>query len=239
MDPLDRKQNMVLSSRPSRTQATRRRVEPDPPFHLCLAALLALTLSGCALAASEQAPPWPAQEAYETRLAERYAAGLPAEAAETVEGRNRAVDDLLYLCNVVYRDYEVELYTSGALFDTVADLAAMSTSAAGAVVGGGAAQVASGVVAGILGVHNSVDKNFYREQSRIALLTKTDALRTTKLAEIQELKQEPLDVWPLSAAMLDVQAYYEAGTLLAALKAVTEQSGAELSAAKAKLAAQR
>lgn len=242
---LDQKQNMVLGSRPSRTQTMGRLVEPDqPPQSTRLGraigvGVLALLASGCALRAAQQAPEFPAQQAYQEELAARYVDGLPPGSGATAESRNQVVDDLVYLCNVVFRDYETDLYSSGAAFDTATDLLSMAGAAVGAATGGAAAQAASATVAGLLGARTSVSKNYYLEKSRLALLAKADAMRTAKLAEIKELEQEPIEVWPLSAAMLDVQAYYESGTLLSALKAVTEQAGTELNAAKAKLAHSR
>lgn len=197
--------------------------------------MLALLVAGCALQAAQQPPSFPAQQAYQDELAARYAAGVPAGAGATAESRNQVVDDMVYLCNVVFRDYESELYSSGAAFDTVTDLMSMAGAAVGAATGGAAAQAASATVAGILGARTSVSKNYYLEKSRLALLAKADALRAAKLVEIRELEQEPIEVWTLSAAMLDLQAYYEAGSLLAALKAVTEQAGTETNAARARL----
>lgn len=211
------------------------RTESPRPKSLGLWLLLLLWLSGCS-AVAVRPPEWPQQTTYEAQLVDRYANGIPPAAYTDAAERNRVVNDMLFLCNVIYRQWEADLYSSGALFNTAGDLLMLGLSSAGAVAGGGTAQVLSGVLAGVAGSRTAIDKNLFQEQSRIALLTKMEAMRLSKLAEIQDLQQEPIDVWPLSAAMLDVQAYYEAGTLMAAFRSLTQQAGSDLAAARARMA---
>lgn len=201
--------------------------------------LLALALTGCSMLAERLGPEWPAQQSYEETLAAKYASGIPTEAYLSAAERNETVDELIYLCNVVFREYEVGLYTDGAALEVVGDVVTVGASAAGAISGGLAAQVLSGVIAASTGAKTSLQTNFYQEQSRLALLTKAAAQRSAKLEQIEDLQMQDIDAWPMSAAMLEVQAYYDSGTLLSALKAIAEQAGSDLKASRERLGAAR
>ena len=202
-------------------------------------AIVVLSLAaGCARVMSPVTPPtFPTQENYEAQLIARYKNGLPSDVGDTAESRNQVVDDMVYLCNVVYRGYEADAYTESAWTDTGIDVAVLAASAAGALATSGASQAINAAVGAVTGARTAYSKNFLMEQQRSALLLKTTALRDTELDHIEELKHSPIDVWPMSDAMLEVQTYYNDGTIMAALKAFAADAGTQAATAKAKLQA--
>lgn len=78
----------------------------------------------------------------------------------------------------------------------------------------------------------AVSKEFFAEQSRIALISKMRAIRLVKLSEIEENKKRPITDYPLSRALLDIQEFAESGTLVSGLQGLVEQSSSSLSSAR-------
>jgi hypothetical protein len=182
------------------------------------ALLLVPLLAGCA--ASYHRPNHPAFDAYEDALTVKYTEGtVPPEAWGTKDGRNQTIDEMLFLADAAYAEYEVGLYENNATFNTVTDILTMGLAAGGAVATNGAAQILSAAVAGVTGVRSTVEKNFFLEQTRFSLILRMDAQRLRVRTLIEERKAESLSRYTFSEALLDVQAYYQAGTLMAALKA--------------------
>jgi hypothetical protein len=66
-----------------------------------------------------------------------------------------------------------------------------------------------------------------------------NALRAGVLEEIQTSKDQPVSSYSMASAMLDVQRYAQAGTVLAALQAIAEDSGAELKASRSRMMGMR
>jgi hypothetical protein len=199
---------------------------------------LAVAASGCV--SSYARPQFEAQSAYTQQLVEKYQHGLlPERAWSSKTGRNDTINELIFLCDGVFEEYEVTLYTNNARFNTITDFIVMAAGAGGAVATGGASQALAATAGAVTGMRSSVEKNYFAQQSRIALIAKMDAERAKVLVQIEESKQLGINYYPLSAAMSDVQRYYQAGTLLSALKAVTEDAGIQLQSRRRNLQAVR
>ncbi len=170
---------------------------------------------------------YPTQDAYRTSLEERYASGvLPPEAYTNRAERNRTIDEITWTIDNSFQRYVESLYASGALFNTIADLVILGSSGAATVAGGeGAKTILSAVAAGVSGARSTIDQNYFAEQSRIALISKMKEMRARTLLRIEEGKQAPISVYPMSQAMVDLQAYYFAGNILSALQDITREAG--------------
>lgn len=201
-----------------------------------LGVVTTLFLTGCSLQTSMQRPVVPGLSAYQQALVQRYEAGrLPAAAYDDQYQRNIVIDEMLVLVDQSFFDYQLDLYNSDALVNTISDAVTVGAGAGAAVATGGASQILGAVAATVAGARVSVNKNFFADQSRIALIVKMNALRAGVLEEIQLAKDLSIDDYPMSAAMLDVQRYAQAGTVLAALQAIAEDSGAELKAIRSRM----
>jgi hypothetical protein len=94
------------------------------------------------------------------------------------------------------------------------------------VAGGeGAKTILSAVAAGVTGARSTINKNFFAEQSKVALISKMKEMRARTLLRIEEGKRTPISVYPMSQAMVDLQAYYFAGNILSALQDITREAG--------------
>ena len=205
-----------------------------------LGVVTTLLFAGCSLQTSMQQPVVPGLVAYQQALAQRFETGqLPPEAYDDKHERNRVIDEMLVLVDQQFFDYELSLYNSNAVVNTIADAVTVGAGAGAALATGGTSQVLGAVTAMITGTRASFDKNFFAEQSRIALIVKMNALRAGVLEEIQTSKDQPVSSYSMASAMLDVQRYAQAGTVLAALQAIAEDSGAELKASRSRMMGMR
>jgi hypothetical protein len=170
---------------------------------------------------------YPTQDAYRASLEVRYASGvLPPEAYSNRAERNRVVDELVWTIDNDFQNYVESLYASGALFDTITDLVILGAASASTVAGGeGAKTILSAVAAGVTGARSTINKNFFAEQSKVALISKMKEMRARTLLRIEEGKRTPISVYPMSQAMVDLQAYYFAGNILSALQDITREAG--------------
>lgn len=193
--------------------------------------LLVALVAGCA---TTKPASFSGREIYSQNLVAKYSNGTYPLAAYTNKYfRNQLIDDLVLLINDNYSEYERSFYSNNAFANTASDLVVLGLSSAATVVGGEGVKTAlAATITGISGAKMSVSKEFFAEQSRIALIAKMRALRIQKMAEIEEHKKHPITDYPLSRALLDVQDLAECGTLVSGLQGLVEQSSASLANAK-------
>lgn len=165
-------------------------------------------------------------DVYSAEIDTRYANGLPDDAFMTKATRNLVIDQAVFTIDNSFQRYVESLYASGALFDTMADLAVLGAASASTVAGGeGAKTILSAIAAGVSGARSTINKNYFAEQSKVALISKMKEMRARTLLRIEEGKRTPISVYPMSQAMVDLQAYYFAGNILSALQDITREAG--------------
>lgn len=174
---------------------------------------------------------------YEQALIDRYSSGeIPSLASETAEGRNHFIAEILYLSNVAFDDYEQSLYRSSSTFEIVTDLLILGLSSSSALAAGNVVKtVLAATAAATSGMKTAVDRSYFKEQSRLALLAKMREMRQKRLVIIRSSMELPIEVYPLTDAMLDLQAYNGAGSILAALQRITEEASMGLTVADQEL----
>lgn len=195
---------------------------------------LATIFSGCSLA---RHPVYPGQSAYIEALTVKYASGtFPKDAYTNSYSRNQVVNELTILINENYSSYERSFYTSDAALNTAADVIGLGLSSAATVVGGEAVKAAlAATITGISGVKMAVSKEFFAEKSRVAVITKMRAMRVDALAVIEDRKSLPIEEYPLSKALIDLQTLVEAGTVVSGLEGLVQSSSESLAAANLKM----
>jgi hypothetical protein len=154
----------------------------------------------------------------------------------TVVQRNQILNELLYLTDVNYFDFQSQLYRGRALFETTTDLAMIGLGAAGALVGSSVTQaLLAAISGGIAGGRVSVNKNYFHEASTQALIAKMDAARKAKLDLMRKAMTLEATDYPLAQGLADLAEYYNAGTIIGALQGIVADAGAQTRAAEASL----
>jgi hypothetical protein len=156
--------------------------------------------------------------------------GTDDEKKAKVARRNQILTELIYLVDQNYYTFENHFYGTQATFSTAADAATLGLTAAGSVTGTTELKsILSATATGVTGLRSSVEKNFFDQQSRAAVVTKMRALRATQLATIQDENHMKAGVtaYGLEAGISDVGTYYDAGTVVAALQSIAQTAGQE------------
>lgn len=155
----------------------------------------------------------------------------------TKEERNKSINLLILRINQNYRDYKQDIYLGRAGFDTIHNMTLLGITGATSVTGTAATKSLLGAIStGLVGAKSNFDKNFFEDQSRDVIFMEMDALRK----EVLENKIYPkmdCDLIPTAAAavpckkgysmaeaLMDLDAYYTAGTTLGALQAISARS---------------
>lgn len=179
----------------------------------------------------------PPAVSYESSLIEKYKDGhVPEAASKTAEGRNFFITEIIYLSNVAFDDYEQSLYKASSTFEIITDLLILGLTSSSAFASGSVVKtVLAATAAATTGVKTSVDRAYFKEQSRLALLAKMREMRQRRLVIIRSSMELPIDAYPLTDAMLDLQAYNGAGSMVAALQRITEEASMGLDMADQEL----
>ena len=131
--------------------------------------------------------------------------------------------------------------------DLVADRADSSTGAAGATLGASTAGAFVNSVraktnyallsAGVVGAFGIVDRNYFYDKTVPALVAAMGASRATVLLRIKNSQRELISSYDGTAALDDLEEYYSAGTLLAAISDVASKAEADKKAVLEKVRA--
>lgn len=113
------------------------------------------------------------------------------------------------------------------------DLSTLGVSAASAI--SSASQILGAVSTGIQGTHAAYDRDALNQQTTQAILLRMGALRQEKLAEIYKSQQLPDSQYSLVQGLVDVQLYVDAGTVHAALAAISQEAASQAQAASSNL----
>jgi hypothetical protein len=105
------------------------------------------------------------------------------------------------------------------------DIALLGLSGAGAVASAATAKtILASISAGVTGTRTAVDKDVFFEKTMPALLEEMDADRKMVLVDIQTGLTVGSDRYSLFQAVYDLDRYYRAGTIPAAVASITKMS---------------
>jgi hypothetical protein len=160
--------------------------------------------------------------------------GLPEsstdEKAKKISRRNQIVNELVFLVDQSYYSFENHFYGSQAAFNVSGDAVNLGLTGVSAVTGSAHLKsVLSAIATGTTGLKTSVDKNFFDQQTRAAIVQKMRAARATQLATMQDEHHMKgnLSDYSLETALADVYSYYDAGTVVGALQNIAQAAGTE------------
>jgi hypothetical protein len=164
---------------------------------------------------------------------ERY-----AQAQSDSGARDQLVGELLLLTDLYYEDYKESLYsfTSGTDFLGNATITAMN--AVSTVAGGKEFKtLIAALTTGVSGVKSEYNRSILRDKTLQAIFKQMDASRAQVNTNIQRsLKatrgNSSLSDYPITEALRDVVAYYNAGTMAGALTAIEANASAAEQKAK-------
>ena len=142
-----------------------------------------------------------------------------------VFGRIRAID-------LHYNQFIQNISKEGKGMSIGADSAVLLFSAAGALSKVSSTQAIFSEASGVLtGVKSSIDKNAYYDKTLYALISQMQASRQDALVTLYKGLETGVDQYPLLRALIDVESYYQAGTIMGAATAITKSSGVQKSEA--------
>ena len=162
----------------------------------------------------------------------------PAEikkGGNTITWRNEVVNSQLLAIDLQFTAFEQELARENVGVNTVVDLTVIGLGAATGVAGGAATKSILGAISsGITGAQGIIDKDIFYSKTMPVLLSQMEAQRKVQLVKIRtrltaDAHKDLLSdasQYPLSEALIDVEEYYKAGSIPAALQGIIEQSGA-------------
>jgi hypothetical protein len=142
--------------------------------------------------------------------------------------RNEVVNGRLAAIDIQYNLYQQSLYEQGIGTNILTDWVILGLGGATTVVGGAATKAALGAaITGITGAKVSIDKNAYFDKTLPALVAKMQATRKEVLVRLRTGLNKDVDVYPLTQALVDLEDYYNAGTIPGAIAGVTASANAD------------
>lgn len=194
---------------------------PGMPWRLAGVAFLALAAAGCS---TMRGTP----ERYQRTDAIVQAIDLtPEEVAalpvttDALE-RNRIQNKSVAVIDLRFHAFVRDLAANRADASAAAAGTTLGAATAGAFVDSVAAKTNYALVAaGVIGAFGILDKNYFYEKTVPALVAAMRAARANVLLRMREGQAETLENYNGAAALQDLEDYYAAGTLLAAIADIT------------------
>jgi hypothetical protein len=192
------------------------------PILLALATVI--SLSGCANPFAPQNP-----------LGTNIITGLEKELSDedllkderwqSEAGRNDLVQKLMFLCDYRFSRYEEGLLMGKAVRDASIDEIIFGLSTAASLgTSAASAKILSAVSSGITFTRNNYEKNFFESQTMPVLIRKMRALRLEKSNEINDRLTLSSRKYNVYAALVDILDYYNRGTVLGAVQAISDDT---------------
>jgi hypothetical protein len=190
---------------------------------------MSILISGCNQ--SLRGAPEPRISASPDILAKVISFELNDESLRTATGasaspdhRNRIIFARLAELDGLYYDFERSISFEGRQFDLIAALAGLGAGVGGTLATGGASQgfsVASTIIAG---TQTAFNEKILADRTVQALASQMRANRDRIKAEIFKKLEAPINRYPLSAALSDLELYRQGGTLAGAIFGISESA---------------
>lgn len=150
----------------------------------------------------------------------RAATGIAATQGQ----RNRIIFARIAELDRLYYDFERSISLEGRQFDLVAALAGLGAGVGGTLATGGASQSFSLASTVIAGTQTAFNEKILADRTLQALSSQMRANRDRIKAEILKKLNTPIDRYPLSAALSDLELYRQGGTLAGAILGISESA---------------
>jgi hypothetical protein len=141
--------------------------------------------------------------------------------------RNDLINARILAMDLNYEKFEASLVREYGLTELGTEWATLALTGASAVVPLAQTKtVLSAIAAGITGANASVGKNLLFKKTIEALITQMKADRKTVLLAIRQKMEADTSSYPVTAALIDLEDYYRAGTLPQAVSSISVTAGA-------------
>ncbi len=152
------------------------------------------------------------------------------------EIRNEILDIGMILVDQRFEVFREQFSSTKKGLDTGTDISVIAlNSTAAVIVPSSTTQILAAIAAGLTGAKASIDKNYFYERSVPVLLNAMEAQRTTIRASLIEGISQPVEAYPLTAALGDLYRYQFAGSIDGAFIAIQQQAVERQQAAEAKI----
>lgn len=189
--------------------------------------LLALIVSGCTTLHGNPVRYVAPDAAVESINFTADELGLLTEASSREE-RNRLQAKAMAVIDLRFHAFVRDLAANRADSSTAVAGTTLGASTAGAFVSSVKAKTNYALFsAGIIGAFGIVDKNYFYEKTVPALVAGMRAARASVLLRIRQSQSEELENYDGASALNDLEDYYAAGTLLAAIAEITVKAEAD------------
>lgn len=147
-----------------------------------------------------------------------YLRVLGSDPAKARTIRNELIEDALPYIDDGYTDFITDIEAGRDRTNFIADVVELGASSAVGIIKGSqrSIQIVGIALTAFRGGRRSADLNFYKEQTTPILINKMDGNRAKVRATILTREKEGVDTYPIGAAISDIVAYYNAGTLVRA-----------------------
>jgi len=161
---------------------------------------------------------------------------LLPEGPAKVARRNQIIQEILYLTDQSYSKFEAQFFAKQAALNTVSDFLLIGLNGAGAVTGTAQVKaILAAVSGGIVGMEASYQKNFFDQATRETIASTMRSSRLSKRVEIEFGMAQAGNFYTLEEGLMDTVEYYDAGTVMGALTAISESASQKSTAAKTAL----
>jgi hypothetical protein len=143
--------------------------------------------------------------------------------------RDSIVQSRMIVIDSQYTQFRQHFYGEarwGGFAATITSMA-LTTTAAFPGVAASTSKILSGIATGVTGTREAFEKDVLIDRTATALETAMDVARNSVALRIRVGLKAPARDYPLAVALSDLEAYYNAGTLLGALASITEVVGVE------------
>ncbi len=148
--------------------------------------------------------------------------------------RNAVVNARVRAMDVLFNEFQQDLYREGVGFGISTDWIVLALSGAGSLISS-ASTALSAASSGVVGAKAAFDRNAFHDKTMTTLMATMVAQRKDVLATIRTNQLLGIDQYPLTLALTDLDRYYQAGTLPGALTAVAQNAGSVGAAADVRL----
>lgn len=139
--------------------------------------------------------------------------------------RNNILSAGMIGIDINFSEFERKLFKESREVSFLTTVATLGLTTAGAMTGTAAL---SGIATGIVGSKEAFDKEMLLDQAKNAIHTQMRALRQTVANRIRYGMKQSFEEYPLDSALIDIEEYYNAGTLLGAYIGITASAGQQI-----------
>lgn len=159
------------------------------------------------------------------------------EERKDVVCRDRIVHSAIRAVDLQFDHFRQKLFRSSGALNLGSDLVVLGLSAGGALlVPATTKAILAGISGAVTGSKASIDKNLLFDKTVLVLLGRMEALRKAALVTLYgNLRKDQWNQYSLSEALVDVETYYNAGTIPAAIISINAETGEKETAAEGKL----